>query len=33
MNTSTLHDDLVIVDGLIISRWSHDVFADMVAVA
>ena len=29
MNTSTLHDDLVIVDGLIIARWSHDVFADM----
>jgi len=29
MNTSALHDDLVVVDGLIISKWSRDVFADM----
>ena len=29
MNTSALHDDLVVVDGLIISKWSRDIFADM----
>ena len=27
--TTTLHDDLIVIDGLIISRWSRSVFEDM----
>jgi hypothetical protein len=30
---SQLHDDLVVFDGLIISRWSRSVFEDMRAAA
>ncbi len=26
---STLHEDLIVVDGLIVSNWSEDVFRDM----
>ncbi len=26
---SNLHDDLIVFDGLIISKWSREVFADM----
>ncbi|MDP4796945.1 MAG: membrane dipeptidase, partial [Rhodospirillales bacterium] len=29
MPATTLHDDAIIFDGLIISKWSEDVFADM----
>jgi len=29
MTTATLHDDAVVVDGLVISRWSREVFEDM----
>ncbi len=30
MNNTSLHDDLIVIDGLIIANWSHDVFEDMV---
>ena len=26
---STLHEDMIVIDGLIVSNWSADVFADM----
>jgi membrane dipeptidase len=29
MPPSTLHDDLVVFDGLVISKWSREVFEDM----
>ncbi len=29
MNADELHDEAVIFDGLVVSRWSHDVFRDM----
>lgn len=29
MSTSTLHDDAIVFDGLIVSNWSEEIFADM----
>ena len=29
MPDTTLHDDLIVFDGLIVSKWSEDIFRAM----
>ena len=31
MNPASLHDDSIVIDGLVISNWSRSVFEDMRA--